>query len=206
MQTGCVLIRRPILDAIAAGEVTVAFRRWEQPRVRAGTRLRTVVGVIEVVDVTAVDVDRLTADDARAAGYPDVAALRAELDRRPGTAFRVALRPAGPDPRVALRERAELPDAERAALRARLERLDRASPRGPWTTAVLDLVAAQPGVRAPDLAALLGRDTVTFKRDVRKLKELGLTESLPVGYRLSPRGRAYLGGGPALPTNGTFDQ
>ena len=32
-----------------------------------------------------------------------------------------------------------------------------------------------------------------FKRDVRKLKELGLTESLPVGYRLSPRGRAYRG-------------
>jgi len=27
---------------------------------------------------------------------------------------------------------------------------------------------------------------------VRKLKELGLTESLEVGYRLSPRGRALL--------------
>jgi hypothetical protein len=27
---------------------------------------------------------------------------------------------------------------------------------------------------------------------VRKLKALGLTESLEVGYRLSPRGRAYL--------------
>jgi ribosomal protein S19E (S16A) len=27
---------------------------------------------------------------------------------------------------------------------------------------------------------------------VRKLKELGLTESLDVGYRLSPRGRAFL--------------
>ena len=30
-----------------------------------------------------------------------------------------------------------------------------------------------------------------FKRNVRKLKELGLTESLEVGYRLSPRGEAY---------------
>jgi hypothetical protein len=206
VQTRRVLIRRQTLDAIAAGEVTVAFRRWERPRVRPGTRLRTAVGVVEVVDVTVVDEDRLTGDDARAAGYADVAALRAELDRRPGTAFRVALRPAGPDPRVALRERSELPDAERAALRARLERFDRASPRGPWTAAVLDLVAAQPGVRAPDLAALLGRDTGTFKRDVRKLKELGLTESLPVGYRLSPRGRAYRADGPALPTSGTFDQ
>jgi hypothetical protein len=34
---------------------------------------------------------------------------------------------------------------------------------------------------------------VLFKADVRKLKELGLTESLEVGYRLSPRGRAVLG-------------
>jgi hypothetical protein len=31
-----------------------------------------------------------------------------------------------------------------------------------------------------------------FKIDVRKLKNLGLTESLDIGYRLSPRGRAYL--------------
>jgi hypothetical protein len=47
-------------------------------------------------------------------------------------------------------------------------------------------------VLAADLAALLGREKHPFKRDVRKLKELGLTESMPVGYRLSPRGRALL--------------
>ena len=32
-----------------------------------------------------------------------------------------------------------------------------------------------------------------FKLHVRKLKALGLTRSLEVGYRLSPRGQAYLG-------------
>ena len=47
-------------------------------------------------------------------------------------------------------------------------------------------------MRAADLAPLLGRERLPFKRDVRKLKELGLTESLEVGYRLSPRGRAVL--------------
>jgi hypothetical protein len=47
-------------------------------------------------------------------------------------------------------------------------------------------------VRAPDLAAQLGREKRPFKADVRKLKELGLTESLDVGYRLSPRGKAFL--------------
>jgi len=35
-------------------------------------------------------------------------------------------------------------------------------------------------------------DVPRFKRRVRQLKELGLTESLEVGYRLSPRGRAVL--------------
>ena len=44
---------------------------------------------------------------------------------------------------------------------------------------------------APDLAAAFGRETAPFKIDVRKLKNLGLTLSLPVGYMLSPRGEAY---------------
>ena len=35
-------------------------------------------------------------------------------------------------------------------------------------------------------------DTSRFKPLVRKLKALGLTESLEVGYRLSPRGAAVL--------------
>jgi len=186
---GCVLIRRPVLDAIAAGSVTCAFRRWSSPRVRPGTMLRTAVGVLEVVAVEKVAASRLTAADARRAGYPTLAALRAENARREGTLYRVTLRPAGPDPRIALREAADLSDDERAGLTARLARMDRGTP---WTGAVLALIAEHPGVRAPDLAARLGRETAPFKRDVRKLKELGLTESLEVGYRLSPRGRAYL--------------
>ena len=71
--------------------------------------------------------------------------------------------------------------------------MDAARAGGPWTREVLQLIAGQPGVRAPDLAASLGRETPSFKRDVRKLKELGLTHTLPVGYEISPRGRAYLG-------------
>jgi hypothetical protein len=47
-------------------------------------------------------------------------------------------------------------------------------------------------VRAADLAQSLRQEKRRFKLDVRKLKELGLTESLPVGYRLSPRGHAVL--------------
>jgi hypothetical protein len=39
----------------------------------------------------------------------------------------------------------------------------------------------------------VGRERPAFKTDVRKLKRLGLTISLDVGYRLSPRGEAFLG-------------
>jgi len=77
-------------------------------------------------------------------------------------------------------------------LRGRLERFDAASHHGPWTHQTLELIEARPETRAEDIAASIGREKLPFKRDVRKLKELGLTESLLVGYRLSPRGRALL--------------
>lgn len=185
------LIRRPVLDAVAAGAVTVLFRRWDRPRVRPGGTQRTAVGVLEWTSVDAVAEADLTDDDARAAGFADLGALLA-AQTGDGRLFRVGVRPAGPDPRVALRGRSRLSPRQRAELAERLDRLDRASRRGPWTGRVLELIADRPGVRAPDLAASLGLETLPFKRDVRKLKELGLTESLEVGYRLSPRGRAWL--------------
>ncbi len=41
-------------------------------------------------------------------------------------------------------------------------------------------------------ARAAGEETSRFKRRVRQLKGLGLTISLDVGYRISPRGRSYL--------------
>ncbi len=186
-----VQFRRPVLEDIAAGRVTVAFRRWDRPRVRPGGTQRIPVGVLEFTAVDPVEESALTELDAAAAGFADLAALRA-AQTGDGQLYRVGLRLAGPDPRVALRSRGRLGAGKRAELADRLDRLDRASRHGPWTAAVLELIADRPGVRAPDLAARLGRETLPFKRDVRKLKELGLTESLPVGYRLSARGRAWL--------------
>jgi len=130
--------------------------------------------------------------DARRAGQPDRDALLAGLPGD-GALHRIEFRLAGPDPRIALRERSRISLGERDEIDARLARLDAASRHGPWTATVLGLIAERPATRAPDLAASLGRETVHFKADVRKLKELGLTESLEVGYRLSPRGRAYYG-------------
>lgn len=187
------LIRRAELDGIVGGTVDLAFRRWTSARVRQGTRMRTQVGLVEVTSVDETTVDAITAADARRAGSSSVEELVAFLHQHPERpVFRIGLRYAGEDPRLALREDADLCADERARLAARLERFDRASRRGPWTAAALDIIQRRPGVRAANLAHELDVETVVFKRDVRKLKELGLTESLETGYRLSPRGSAYL--------------
>ena len=187
------LISPATAAGIADGSVTLAFRRWDLPRMRPGSTQRTPVGVVRIDSVAEVDEDALTDDDARRAGVRSLAELHRLLSRRAGAAvYRVEVSLAGPDPRVALREQVELSEEERSAVEVRLDRLD-ACAAGPWTREVLRLIAERPGVRAPDLAASLGRETLPFKRDVRKLKELGLTRSLAVGYELSPRGRAFLG-------------
>lgn len=189
---GEVLIRPAELDAIRDGEIDLAFRRWDRPRVKVGTRLRTAVGLLEVTSVDPVPLSALRAEDARRSGAASLAALRAALSARTdGRVFRVGLRFAGPDPRESLRHTVPTED-ELARIRTGLDRLDAASSIGPWTRDTLRIIDAQPEVRAPDLAAQLGRPTAEFKRDVRKLKERGLTESLAIGYRLSPRGEAVL--------------
>ena len=70
--------------------------------------------------------------------------------------------------------------------------MDRRSQNGAWTQATLRAIEARPGVLAAKLASSLGRPRHEFKRDVRKLKNLGLTFSLEIGYRLTPKGKALL--------------
>ena len=186
------LFRQDDLRRIGEGEITLAFRRWKRPTVKAGGTLRTRAGVLAIESVEVIDAADVTDEDARRAGADSrEAVLRDGARERP--LYRIEFRLAGPDPRIALRERSEVTAEERTEIDGRLARLDATSRHGPWTRRVLGLIAERPGTRAPELAASLGRETAPFKADVRKLKELGLTESLPVGYRLSPRGRAYYG-------------
>lgn len=176
---------------VADGSITLAFRRMRRPTVRAGGTLRTAVGVLAIESVDEIGVEDITDDQARRAGHPDRESVLSHL-RPEGTLYRISFSVAGPDPRIALRERAEIDPEELAAIRRRLDRFDAASREGPWTRATLTMIRDRPAVRAPDLAASVGRETLPFKRDVRKLKELGLTESLKVGYRLSPRGETVV--------------
>lgn len=180
------LFKAPVLTAIAEGRVTLAFRRWRKPTVRAGGALTTPVGMLAIDAVEIISPAAIDEAQAQRAGYPSLQALQADL---PGAepVHRIAFRLIGEDPRKALRA-----DTSQAALNDVEDRLAKLDAKAPWTSATLDLIAMDPGVRAPDLAARLGRETPPFKADVRKLKALGLTESLEVGYRLSRRGEALL--------------
>jgi hypothetical protein len=186
-----VLLERRARDGILDGSVTVLVRRWRRPQAVAGRVYRTAAGLIAVDEVAVVDPATLTDADAAPAGYPSADSLRADLRGSAGDpVYRLRVRPAdGPDPRAVLASDDRLTDTDVAELDRRLDRLDRG---GPWTASVLAAIRDEPGRRAGDLAAAAGREMLPYKADVRKLKALGLTVSLPVGYRLSPRGAAYL--------------
>ena len=179
---------------IADGSVTVLFRRWHRCQAVAGHVYRTGAGRLRVEAVEVVDPDHLSGADAHRAGYPGTAELRRDLrgeESWPLYRLLVSGVP-DPDPREVLAADAAFDAGALERTQARLRRLDEASSHGPWTRATLELIAERPAVRAGDLAASVGREMAPFKVDVRKLKNLGLTISLDVGYRLSPRGTAYL--------------
>jgi hypothetical protein len=186
------LVRRVDLDRIVSGDVDLVLRKWKRPTVRSGGTLRTAIGVLDIVSVDRIDESALTDSDARRAGFASRDDVMRAFSDRDGDWYRVAVALAGPDPRVVLRERSDLSADEVDDLERRLSRLDKSSRHGAWTAATLALIEQHPGVRAGDLADTVGRERLEFKADVRKLKALGLTISLEVGYRLSPRGEAFL--------------
>ncbi len=187
------LFRKDTLEQIAAKRVTLAFRRWRKPSIKVGGTLTTAAGVLAIEAVDKVAMTRIAQSDVKRAGYPSRSALLKELAKHPGSdVYRVAFHLKGADPRIALRQDGRLTKAEMKSVLAALKTLDESSERGPWTASMLRLIDKYPARRAPDLAASQRRDPLAFKRDVLRLKQLGLTESLEIGFRLSPRGRAVL--------------
>lgn len=177
---------------LADGSITLTFRTWSTPQARTGGTYRVGGMLLEAVDVSQVLVGTIDDAQARRAGAADATTLRAALGRADtDLVWRIELRYVGPDDRIARRQDDRLDEAALADLRARLDRLDRRA-AGPWTATTLRLIARYPGIVSTALARHADRERTEFKVDVRKLKELGLTESLEVGYRLSPRGEALL--------------
>jgi len=188
------LFRREVLEGIAGGRIDRVFRVWAEPRVRAGSTQRTWAGIIVIDSVTPVTPEEITEEDAVRSGFKDRAALLTALSKstKQGGYHRVLLHLGGPDPKSELAANADLADEELADLKTALDAIDARSRRGPWTRRILRLIEEHPGLRAQDLAEHLDRDKLPFKADVRRLKALGLTESLETGYRLSPRGEALM--------------
>ena len=176
------------------GTITVAFRRWRRSQVVAGHSYRTGQGMVLAEAVDVVTPADITPELAHAAGFQDVQSAVADLRGDPDLPlYCVRFRSLeGPDPRDELANTTTLTDSEATSIATKLARMDAASKRGPWTAAVLAQIADRPAVVSTQLAEALGWDRADFKLHVRRLKALGLTISLDVGYRLSPRGAAYL--------------
>ena len=151
---------------------------------KASGTLQSPGGLLGIQEVAAIDPGEVTDADALAAGYGSAAEVLAAL-RPEGVLYRIRFTRLGDDPRVALREQADLEPAELEALGRRLDRLA-------WALPTLRAIADRPATVSTELAASLGVDRPLFKQRVRRLKALGLTESLDVGYRLSRRGAAVL--------------
>ncbi len=193
------LFQKAFHEGLVSGRITLTFRRWAKPHVKPGGRYRChPIGVLEVDAVAPATERAITEVDARRAGFATKNELLAYLEAfpaKPGTTlYRVELHHAGDGDRVELALEDDLSPDDVAAIAAKLAKLDA---KGPWTAETLAIVARRPRIAASKLAAELGRETLPFKVDVRKLKRLGLTMAFEVGYELSPRGKAYLAARPA---------
>jgi hypothetical protein len=191
------LFQKRFHPGIVSGEVTLTFRTWDRPHVKAGGRYRChPIGVLEVDRVDRVRLADITPKDVRRSGFDSKDELLALLASTQGgalgkdaEAWRVEFHHGGDGDRVAIALEDDLTPADVDEIEKRLKRMDA---KEPWTAETLAVIGKQPRVAASKLAASLGRETAPFKADVVKLKKLGLTQSFEVGYEISPRGRAFL--------------
>jgi hypothetical protein len=182
------------VPGLADGTITLTFRTWSRPQAKVGGRYRVWGLLLEVDSVERVDPATISDMEARRAGHASAAALRDALEKKghDGEVWRVEFRCVGADDRIARRNETTLDPEKFANMERRLARLDKASETGAWTRRTLDLIEAYPGVVSTRLAARMNMERPAFKVNVRKLKEMGLTESLEIGYRLSALGEAFI--------------
>lgn len=180
------LFTKPFKERIRRGEQTLTFRRWKRPQAKPGGLYKLPpVGAIRVASVEVVEAGDITDSDAMLAGHADRAETLAALGRGDSAIYRIAFEYVAPEQVPAPTH----PPADEIV--RRLSATDRRAKR-PWAVATLSLIADNPERRAADLAATLGFETAPFKANVRRLKALGLTESLEVGYRVTDLGRDVL--------------
>ncbi len=187
------MFNAPTLNGLIDGRVHCTFRRWSTVRPKVGSRFTTRGVIVQVTSIEPVAEAELTDSDAYEAGFASREALLRWTSAKGNgdDLYRIGIELAGPDPRIALRASSALSDDELAALTFKLDRMDRVADH-PWTWRTLRQIGDNPGVVSTELAAAVGEDRAHYKIRVRRLKALGLTESLEVGYLLSPRGERLL--------------
>jgi hypothetical protein len=188
------LFQRRFHERIRSGEIRSTLRIWQRPHAKVGGRYRLGAGAVVVDKIRETTLDGVTAALARRCGFPSL--VDALKTAKHGTGERVFVidfhyddAGARPKPATDVASPEELVE-----IAQRLEAMDRRAKLGAWTEATLRAIQARPGVLAARIARSLGRPRDEFKRDVRKLKNLGLTFSLEIGYRLTPKGEALLAG------------
>jgi hypothetical protein len=67
---------KELRDDVIAGDITVSFRLWRRPKVKAGGRYPVGPGRIEVDSVELMPFSAITPADVRRAGEPDRETLR----------------------------------------------------------------------------------------------------------------------------------
>jgi hypothetical protein len=186
------LLKNKVIEGIKSGKISLIFRRWKKAGVKKGGTQMTQLGVVGIDDVKIVTEDKITNSDAKKAGFKSRDELIADLYDRDEDIYKIKVHWVGEDPRKALRADDKLSKKDINEIIGKLRTLDQNGKRGNWTQLYLQMIHDQPNTHAQILAEQIGLTIPTFKPWVRKLKALGLTESLRPGYRLSPRGQKVL--------------
>lgn len=187
------LFKQATLEAIKAGTVSLAFRKWKRPAAKAGSLIKTAVGLIKIAKISVITAGQIKATHAKEAGYKNLQELQTTLDKiQEGDIYKIQVQYHAADPRIELRQQAQLSGAAYTELKTRLDRLDQYSKTGAWTLQILLVIQDNSMLKAADLALKTGKEKDWLKLNIRKLKNLGLTISHDPGYELSPLGKAYL--------------
>ncbi|MAU70768.1 MAG: hypothetical protein CML04_01620 [Pseudozobellia sp.] len=187
------LFKKVHLQGIKSGNITLAFRRWKKASIKSGSLLHTSIGLVKIGEIETVNENDISEKDVLNAGFTNRKQLLKSFARnRTGTIFKISVNYHSEDPRMKLREQTELTEQELTILKESVQRLDKFSKQGSWTSKVLLAIKDNPNHPAIGITKLTGFEKEWLKRNIRKLKNLGLTISHNTGYEISPLGRFFI--------------
>ena len=167
------LFKKVHLQGIKSGNITLAFRRWKKASIKSGSLLHTSIGLVKIGEIETVNENDISEKDVLNAGFTNRKQLLKSFARnRTGTIFKISVNYHSEDPRMKLREQTELTEQELTILKESVQRLDKFSKQGSWTSKVLLAIKDNPNHPAIGITKLTGFEKEWLKRNIRKLKNL----------------------------------